>query len=115
MLAAGPLPRTETCMPIALFASLTAQPEYRTALEQALRQMVVASRREPGNLRYDLFVRDEDAATFDLFELYADAAAVAAHRASAHYLALREQIGGWLAAPVDVRSAAALDLAPFNS
>lgn len=102
-------------MPIALFASLTAQPEHRAALEQALRQMVEASRREPGNLRYDLFVRGDDAATFDLFELYADAAAVAAHRASAHYQAFREQIGGWLAAPVDVRSAEPLDLAPFNS
>lgn len=102
-------------MPIALFASLTAHPAHRAALEQALRQMVEASRREPGNLRYDLFVRDDDAATFDLFELYADEAAVAAHRASAHYQALGEQIGDWLAAPVDVRSAAALDLAPLNS
>ena len=61
------------------------------------------------------FVRGDDAATFDLFELYADEAAVAAHRASAHYQAFREQIGDWLAAPVDVRSAAALDLAPFNT
>lgn len=102
-------------MPIALFASLTAHPAHRAALEQALRQMVEASRREPGNLRYDLFVRDDDAATFDLFELYADEAAVAAHRASAHYQAFRDRIGDWLAAPVDVRSAAALDLAPLNS
>ncbi|MWV17156.1 antibiotic biosynthesis monooxygenase [Pseudomonas sp. L-22-4S-12] len=102
-------------MPIALFASLTAQPEQRAALEQALRQMVEASRREPGNLRYDLFVRGDDAATFDLFELYADEAAVAAHRGSAHYQAFRALIGDWLAAPVEVRSAAALDLAPFNS
>ncbi|MWV11398.1 antibiotic biosynthesis monooxygenase [Pseudomonas sp. R-28-1W-6] len=102
-------------MPIALFASLTAHPAHRAALEQALRQMVEASRREPGNLRYDLFVRDDDAATFDLFELYADEAAVAAHRASAHYQAFRDLIGDWLAAPVDVRSAAALDLAPLNS
>lgn len=102
-------------MPIALFASLTAHPDYRAELEQALRQMVVASRREPGNLRYDLFVRDADATTFDLFELYADESAVAAHRTSAHYQALREQIGGWLAAPVEVRSSHALDLAPFHS
>lgn len=100
-------------MPIALFASLTTHHEQRAALEQALRQMVEASRREPGNLRYDLFVRGDDAATFDLFELYADAAAVAAHHASVHYQAFREQIGGWLAAPVDVRSAHALDLAPL--
>ncbi len=100
-------------MPIALFASLTAHPAHRADLEQALRQMVADSRREPGNLRYDLFVRGADATTFDLFELYVDEAAVAAHRASVHYQAFRQQIGDWLAAPVDVRSSQALVLAPF--
>ena len=47
--------------------------------EQALRLMVQHSRAEAGNLRYDLFLRD-DGQAFDLFELYADQAAVDAMR-----------------------------------
>lgn len=98
---------------IALFASLSARPEHRDALEAALREMVGPSRAEPGNLRYDLFARADGSPAFDLFELYADAQAVEAHRQSPHYQAFRARIGDWLAAPVEVRLASPLELAPL--
>lgn len=69
-------------MTICIFASITAKPEHRDDVLQALRLMVEQSRAEPGNLRYDLFVRTDEPAVFELFELYSDETAVEAHRQS---------------------------------
>ena len=56
-------------------------------LESLLRQLAVASRLEPGNLRWDIWQDQADAGTFVLDELYADDAAVLAHRATPHFQA----------------------------
>ncbi|MDF0732080.1 putative quinol monooxygenase [Pseudomonas entomophila] len=101
-------------MPISIFATISPRPEHRDAVEQALREMVRHSRAEPGNLRYDLFLREGDVLAFDLFELYVDAGAVEAHRQSAHYQAYRAATAEWLAAPTQVHLARPLDIAPFN-
>ncbi|WP_095154117.1 putative quinol monooxygenase [Pseudomonas sp. Irchel 3E13] len=101
-------------MTISIFATISPKPEYLDAVEQAMRLMVRHSRSEPGNLRYDLFLRDGDSPTFELFELYRDDAAVEAHRQSPHYQAYRSATADWLAAPTQVRLARPLDLAPFN-
>ncbi|CAK15168.1 putative quinol monooxygenase [Pseudomonas entomophila] len=101
-------------MPIAIFATIHPRPECRDATEAALRLMVERSRAEPGNLRYDLFAHEGDAPAFELFELYADEAAVEAHRASPHYQAYRATTADWLAAPTRVQLARALDISPFN-
>ncbi|MFD2642994.1 putative quinol monooxygenase [Pseudomonas japonica] len=101
-------------MTISIFATITPRPEHRDAVEQALRTMVQQSRGEPGNLRYDLFIREGEQLAFDLFELYVDSAAVEAHRQSAHYQHYRTASADWTAAPTEVRLARPLDLAPFN-
>ncbi|ANY86798.1 MULTISPECIES: putative quinol monooxygenase [Pseudomonas] len=100
-------------MPISIFATIFPRPEHRDAVEQALRAMVERSRAEPGNLRYDLFLREGDELAFDLFELYVDAPAIEAHRSSTHYQAYRATIADWLAAPTQVRVAHPLDIAPI--
>ena len=101
-------------MTIAIFATIQPHPLHREVTEQALRRMVEQTRSEPGNLRYDLFVREGEVLAFELFELYVDAAAVEAHRNSAHYQAYRAASAGWLAAPTQVQLAQGLDIAPFN-
>jgi len=101
-------------MSISIFASIYPQAEHRDQVEQALRTMVRQSRTEPGNLRYDLFIREGEPLAFDLFELYVDDAAVEAHRQSAHYQYYRSLTAAWLAAPTEVRLARPLDLAPLN-
>lgn len=101
-------------MPISIFATIFPKPERRDAVEQALRVMVEHSRAEPGNLRYDLFVREADELAFDLFELYVDSAAIDAHRNSAHYQAYRAATADWVAAPTQVRVAHPLDIVPFD-
>lgn len=101
-------------MSISIFASIHPQAEHRDDVEQALRTMVRQSRAEPGNLRYDLFIREGESLAFDLFELYVDDAAVEAHRQSAHYQHYRAVTADWLAAPTEVRLARPIDLAPLN-
>ncbi|WP_028630158.1 putative quinol monooxygenase [Metapseudomonas resinovorans] len=101
-------------MTLSIFATISPRPEHRDAVERALRVMVERSRAEPGNLRYDLFIREGEVLAFDLFELYADEAAVEAHRQSGHYQAYRAATADWLATPTQVRLARPLDVAPFN-
>lgn len=101
-------------MTISIFATISPKPEHRDAVEQALRVMVEHSRAEPGNLRYDLFSREDGTLAFDLFELYTDEAALQAHRQSAHYQAYRAATADWVSVPVQVRLGRPLDLAPLN-
>src|SRR3546814_15884804 len=54
--------------------------------------MLTPSRAEAGNLRYDLWQDQAEPARFVLDELYRDAAAVAAHRDTAHFRAYLARI-----------------------
>ena len=57
------------------------------------------SRKEPGNLRFDV-VRALDSSTrFGLYEVYIDDAAVLAHRATPHFAKWREEIEALLVTP----------------
>ncbi|CAG9232691.1 Antibiotic biosynthesis monooxygenase [Paraburkholderia tropica] len=98
-------------MSIYIFASITPKAEHVGDLEAELRNMVVHSRREPGNLRYDLLRRADGTPGFHVYETYADEAAIQAHRDSPHYVAFRAKIGDWLAEPVDVKLLNGVDIA----
>lgn len=54
-------------------------------MEALIRGMVASCRAKPGNLRWEIWQDRDDPHRFVLDELYADGAAVAAHRASAHF------------------------------
>ena len=71
--------------PIKIVAILTARTGKADALRDLLHNMLAPSRAEPGNLRYDLWIDQAEPGRFVLDELYADADALAAHRASAHF------------------------------
>ena len=71
--------------PTKIMAILAAKPGKAEALRALLDGMLVQSRQEPGNLRYDLWRDQADPNRFVLDELYADNAAVAAHRQSPHF------------------------------
>ncbi|UDF05474.1 putative quinol monooxygenase [Asticcacaulis sp. AND118] len=71
--------------PIKVIALLTARPGKAEALHTLLSGMTAPSRAEPGNLRYDLWQDQAEPTRFILDELYTDAAAVAAHRATPHF------------------------------
>ena len=71
--------------PVKIVAILAARPGRAGELRALLDGMVTSSRAEPGNLQYDLWRDHADAGRFVLEELYADDAAVAAHRAAPHF------------------------------
>jgi len=59
----------------------------------------IASRGEPGNLRFDVLRDRNDAAHFILYEAYATEEAAAAHKKTAHYLKWCEAVEPWMAKP----------------
>jgi autoinducer 2-degrading protein len=58
-----------------------------------------ASVQEPGNRRFDVLQSSADPARFVLYEAYASAADAQAHKLTAHYLAWRDAVAGWMAEP----------------
>jgi quinol monooxygenase YgiN len=74
-----------TSSPAKITAILTAHPGKAAELEALLTGMVPHCRAEPGNLRWDIWREPAEGSRFVLDELYVDAAAVEAHRATPHY------------------------------
>lgn len=93
----------------------TPKPGLHEPVEAVLRGMVAATRTEPGNRRYDLFKSaDASGATlFHLVEHYADQAAIAAHRETAHYKQYRIDIMPLLQEPPQVQLLQAVDSKPY--
>lgn len=78
---------------VKIVATLTARPGKAAALRALLDSMLAPSRAEAGNLRYDLWQDQAEPGRFVLDELYTDAAAVAAHRETAHFRDYLARIG----------------------
>lgn len=66
---------------------------------EATRRNREASVHEPGNLRFNVLQSVEDPTRFTLVEAYQNEAAAAAHKQTAHYLAWRDTVADWMAAP----------------
>jgi len=75
------------------------KPEHLEEFVAATRANHEGSVREPGNLRFDVFQSEDDPTRFVLVEVFRDADAAAAHRTTPHYLAWRDTVAGWMAAP----------------
>ncbi len=57
------------------------------------------TRKEPGNLRFDVSQSDNAPGFFFLYEVYSSSEAVAAHKETPHYLAWREAVAPWMDKP----------------
>lgn len=89
--------------PAIVFATFRPHPDKVEALRQSLDTMIENSRSEPGCQTYDLYRSGDDGSpVFHLFERYADADALEAHRASEHYKRYRAGLPDLLAEPVEV-------------
>lgn len=75
------------------------KPEHVEAFIAATRDNHRGTRREPGNLRFDLVRAVDDPARFLLYEVYHDEAAFRAHQQTAHYFLWRDTVAPWMAAP----------------
>ena len=75
------------------------KPEHVEDMIAANRANAEAAILEPGNARFDVLQSMDDPTRFVLYEAYADAAAAAAHKETAHYLAWKSAVAGWMAEP----------------
>ena len=57
------------------------------------------TRREPGNVRFDVLQQIDDRTRFQLYEAYRTPDDFAAHQTTTHYLAWREVVSDWMAEP----------------
>ncbi|ASK27882.1 antibiotic biosynthesis monooxygenase [Neisseria chenwenguii] len=81
-------------MSIKITAVITVKPECRQELQEVFQALIPASRREAGNIRYDLHQDLQNENRFVFFENWRDQAAVDEHNASAHFQAFVDAIEG---------------------
>jgi quinol monooxygenase YgiN len=91
------------------------KPGLHDQVEALLRTMVVATRSEEGNRRYDLFKSADPTGAPLLFlvEHYEDEAAIAAHRETPHYKQYRIDVMPLLQQPPSVQLLHAIDCKPY--
>jgi autoinducer 2-degrading protein len=57
------------------------------------------TRKEPGNLRFDVSQAEDDSARFLLYEAYRTKDDFIKHQQTAHYLRWKERVAPWMAEP----------------
>ena len=77
---------------------ITAVPGAEEDLAAAILENAVASRAEPGAIRFDVLRAPDDPAAFLVVERYESREAFDAHRETAHYLAWKAASAGKVAA-----------------
>ena len=85
---------------------VTAVISPKAGMEEAVKAEILANipkvRKEQGCLRYDLHVLAKDGTQFLFYEIWADTAALDAHRKAPHMAAYREKTKDMLAVPTQV-------------
>ena len=85
---------------IAIFVTIQVKPEFSDSFVEATLDDARGSvADEPGCFRFDMLQDDSDANRIHLYEVYADQAALEAHRQAPHYLRWRSAVSGWFDGP----------------
>ena len=85
--------------PFAVHVFVHVRPECIEAFMAATLENCRASIREPGVSRFDFAQSSEDPTRFLLVEIYRDAEAPAAHKATEHYARWRDAVAPMMASP----------------
>jgi autoinducer 2-degrading protein len=89
---------------VVLYVTLQIKPEHVTEFVDIARYDAEHSERdESGCLRFDVIRDRDDPNRFYFYEVYRDAAALEAHRETAHFKLYFEKTQPWLAAPPERR------------
>jgi len=75
------------------------KPPFVQSFLQATLDNARHTRREKGNLRFDVLSAEEDPARFMLYEAYGSKEDFAAHQQTEHYLRWKQTVAGWMAQP----------------
>lgn len=94
-------------------AAIRPKPEHFADALGAIREILPATRAEPGCLRFELLVAEGER-EIHLVEAWTDAAALAAHHAAPYTRAVFARYGAWLAAPPALTRLRAEDLGPWR-
>jgi autoinducer 2-degrading protein len=75
------------------------KPEFVDAFIKATMDNATNTRREPGNVRFDVSRGEEDPNRFLLYEVYREKEDFAEHQRTDHYLRWKERVAEWMAQP----------------
>ena len=88
---------------IGVIATLRTKPDTQAGFESAFGELAQAVRaNEPGNLVYQLTRSRTEDGVYKVLEVYADQAAVDAHRASDHFKTLGAALGPFMTGRAEV-------------
>lgn len=87
---------------IIIHANLQVQPDQEQAFLEAARAVVEGSRKETGNVSYDLKKSTDRDCHYTMVELWKDAAATQVHNKSEHFQAFSKQAAAFMAAPMEL-------------
>lgn len=79
--------------------NIQVKPEHVDQFIQATLDNHLGTRREAGNVRFDVVQAEDDITRFMLYEVYRDKAAFEAHQKTEHYLKWRDTVKDWMAVP----------------
>ena len=70
---------------LTIVATVTIKPEYKDDVLKAIKTVVDATRKEPGNIFYDVFEDTKNPLKFIFIETWKSQAAIDAHNKAAHF------------------------------
>jgi len=79
--------------------NILVKPDHLDAFLQATLDNARHTRREPGNLRFDVLAAEDDPNRLMLYEAYRTQDDFVAHQQSEHYHRWRQQVADWMAQP----------------
>ena len=75
------------------------KPEFVSRFIEATLDNARITRREPGNIRFDVLQAEDDPARFMLYEAYRAKEDFASHQQTEHYLRWKPAVTDWMAQP----------------
>jgi quinol monooxygenase YgiN len=83
----------------AVSVTIFVKPEHVAAFKEATLDNARNTRKEPGNVRFDVLQSEDEPARFMLYEVYRRKEDFAGHQQTPHYLKWKETVGPWMAVP----------------
>lgn len=77
-----------------IVATITVKPEFKEDILKSLHDVVDATRKEEGNVSYDLHSHVSDENVFTILEVWKSRDAITLHNASDHFEAFKKAIDG---------------------
>lgn len=87
---------------IVIIAKCVLKPESVEKFLEITANLIQESRKEAGNVSYELFRSTENPAVFSFIEGWKDAEAIDIHNASPHFLAFVDAAGPLFAGPLEI-------------